>query len=170
MHGRWWVVGCAMALGCASANPADELAGIPQAAAKDPSLGRCAETKNVDIGSVEDVVEQPGHPASRIDNGVEAVARDSQFRVIAIGYGDEYHNVVFPSAMYVTGVAIIDTAGHPVKGSLVITKSDGLPLSKGLCEAFPHMVFHPARDNGRKVRSLYRETFVFYRLNSGLNN
>jgi hypothetical protein len=176
MRGRGLVVGGAaalgglVALGCATVNPADELVKVPQAAAHDSSLGRCPETKNLDIGSVNDVVEQPGRPAARIDNGVEAVARDDKFRVIAIGYGDEYQNVVFPAAMYVTGVAIIDTTGHPVKGSLVITRSDGVALSHGLCEAFPHMVFHPAKENGRKVRALYRETFVFYRLNTQASN
>jgi hypothetical protein len=154
--------------GCASGpRPADELAALPARAAKDSTIGRCADTRNVDIGPINDVVENPERPAQRIEDGVDAVARDSAYRVVAMTLSpDDDPPFMEHGALRVTAVAIIDTAGHPVKGSVVVTESDDAALTRGICEAFPHMRFHPAQDNGRKVRSLYREEFVFYRVRS----
>jgi hypothetical protein len=154
--------------GCASGpRPADELAALPARAAKDSTIGRCADARNVDIGPINDVVENPEHPAQRIDDGVDAVARDSAYRVVAMTLSpDDDPPFMEHGALRVTAVAIIDTLGHPVKGSVVVTESDDAALTRGICETFPHMRFHPAHDNGRKVRALYREEFVFYRVRS----
>jgi hypothetical protein len=48
----------------------------------------------------------------------------------------------------------------------VVTESDDPALTRGICEALPHMRFRAAEDDGRKVRALYREEFVFYRVRS----
>jgi hypothetical protein len=154
--------------GCASApRPADELAALPARAAKDSTIGRCAEVRDVDIGPLSDVVENPSRAAQRIDDGVDAVARDSAYRVVAMTLSpDDDPPFGEHGALRVTAVAIIDTAGHPVKGSVVVTESDDPALTRGICEALPHMRFRAAEDNGRKVRALYREEFVFYRVRS----
>jgi hypothetical protein len=152
--------------GCAPApRPADELAAVPARAAKDSTVGRCVETRNVDIGAIGDVAENPQQAARRIENGVDAVARDTAYRIVAMTLSPD-DSPPFPEhgAMRATAVAIIDTAGRPVPGSVVVTESDDMALTRGLCDAMPHMRFHPALDNGRKVRALYREEFVFYRL------
>lgn len=151
---------------CASApRPADELAAVPARAAKDSTVGRCVESRNVDIGAIGDVVEDPQQPAKRIENGVDAVARDSAYRVVAMTLSpDDDPPFTEHGALSATVVAIIDTAGRPVPGSVVVTESDDMALTRGICEAMPHMRFHPAQENGRKVRALYREDFVFYRV------
>ncbi len=154
--------------GCASApRPADELAAVPARVAKDSTIGRCADSRNADIGSIADVVTDPERAPVRLENGVDAVARDTAYRVVAMmvsrnddpPFGDH-------GAMRVTAVAIIDTTGHPVKGSVVVTASDDAALTRGICEMMPHMRFHPAQHEGRKVRALYREEFIFYRVRS----
>ena len=151
---------------CASTpRPADELAAVPARAAKDSSVGRCAEARNVDIGAIGDVVEDPQVPAKRIENGIDAVARDTDYSIVAMTLSpDDDPPFVNHGALRATGVAIIDTTGRPVPGSVVVTESDNMALTRGLCEAMPHMRFRPAQVNGRKVRALYREEFVFYRL------
>lgn len=147
--------------------PADELAAVPARAARDSTVGRCIETRNVDIGSIGDVVEDPQQPAKRIENGIDAVARDTAYRVVAMTLSpDDDPPFTDHGALRATAVAIIDTAGHPVPGSVVVTESDDMALTRGICEAMPHMRFRPAQDNGRKVRALYREEFVFYRVRS----
>lgn len=152
--------------GCASApRPADELAAVPARAAKDSTIGRCADSRNTDVGSITDVVTDPERPAVRIENGVDAIARDSAYRVIAMTLSpDDDPPFTGHGAMRVTAVAIIDTTGHPVKGSVVVTESDDAALTRGICEMMPHMRFHPAQNEGRKVRALYREEFIFYRV------
>lgn len=152
--------------GCASApRPADELAAVPARAAKDSTIGRCADSRNTDVGSITDVVTDPERPAIRIENGVDAIARDSAYRVIAMTLSpDDDPPFTEHGAMRVTAVAIIDTTGHPVKGSVVVTESDDAALTRGICEMMPHMRFHPAQNEGRKVRALYREEFIFYRV------
>lgn len=154
--------------GCASApRPADELAAVPARAAKDSTVGRCIETRNVDIGAINDVVEDPQQPAKRIEDGVDAVARDSAYRVVAMTLSpDDDPPFMQHGALRATAVAIIDTAGRVVRGSVVVTESDDMALTRGICEALPYMRFHPAQQNGRKVRALYREEFVFYRVRS----
>ncbi|HZS61012.1 MAG TPA: hypothetical protein VFA43_17175 [Gemmatimonadaceae bacterium] len=150
---------------CASGpRPADELAAVPARAAKDSTVGRCIETRNVDIGAIGDVVEDPQQPAKRIE-GVDIVARDSAYRVIAMTLSpDDDPPFGHHGGLRATAVAIVDTAGHPVPGSVVVTESDDMALTRGICDAMPHMRFRPALENGRKVRALYREEFVFYRL------
>jgi hypothetical protein len=152
--------------GCASApRPADELAALPARAAKDSTVGRCVETRNVDIGAIGDVVEDPSQPAKRIENGVDAVARDTAYRVVAMTLSpDDDPPFLDHGALRATAVAIIDTSGRPVPGSVVVTEADDMALTRGLCEAVPHMRFRPAQEGGRKVRALYREEFTFYRV------
>lgn len=151
---------------CASSpRPADELAAVPGRAAKDSTVGRCVETRNVDIGAIGDVVEDPQQPAKRIENGIDAVARDTAYRVVAMTLSpNDDPPFTDHGALRATAVAIIDTGGRPVPGSVVVTESDDMALTRGICEAMPHMRFRPAQDNGRKVRALYREEFVFYRV------
>jgi len=154
--------------GCASApRPADELAAVPARAAKDSTVGRCAEARNVDIGAINDVVEDPEVPARRIENGVDAIARDTAYAVVAMTLSpDDDPPFTNHGALRAAAVAIIDTSGRPVTGSVVVSESDDMALTRGLCDAVPHMRFHPALQNGRKVRALYREEFVFYRVRS----
>jgi hypothetical protein len=153
---------------CASGpRPADELAAVPARAAKDSTVGRCVEMRNVDIGAIGDVVEDPSQPAKRIEDGVDAVARDSAYRVVAMTLSpDDDPPFLNRGALHATGVAIIDTTGRPVPGSVVVTASDDMALTRGICEAMPRMRFRPAQVNGRKVRALYREEFTFYRMRS----
>jgi hypothetical protein len=157
---------------CASSpRAADELAAVPARAAKDSTVGRCIETRNVDIGAIEDVVEDPQEPAKRIENGVDAVARDSAYRIVAMTLSpDDDPPFLDHGALRATAVAIIDTAGRAVRGSVVVTASDDMVLTRSLCEAVPHMRFRPALENGKKVRALYREEFVFYRVRSRFND
>jgi hypothetical protein len=152
--------------GCASApRAADELAAVPGRAAKDSTVGRCVETRNADIGAISDVVEDPSQPAKRIEDGVDAVARDSAYRVVAMTLSpDDDPPFLDHGALRATGVAIIDTTGRPVPGSVVVTESEDMALTRGICDAMPHMRFHPAQESGRKVRALYREEFTFYRV------
>jgi len=154
--------------GCASApRAADELAGLPTRAAKDSTVGRCAEARNVDIGAINDVVSDPQQPAKRLENGVDAVARDTDYSVVAMTLSpDDDPPFTHHGALRVTAVAIIDTAGRPVAGSVVVTASDDMALTRGICDAMPHMKFRPAQERGRKVRALYSEEFVFYRVRS----
>lgn len=158
--------------GCASGpRPADELAAVPARAQKDSTIGRCADSRNTDIGSIADVVENPERPATRVENGVDAVARDTGYRVVAMTLSPE-DDPPFGDhgALRVTAVAIIDTTGRPVKGSVVVTESDDAALTRGICEMMPHMKFRPAQNGGRKVRALYREEFIFYRVRSRFND
>lgn len=159
---------CLVLAGCASSpRPADELAAVPARAAKDSTIGRCADSRNTDIGALTDVVTDPERPATRIENGVDAIARDSAYRVVAMTLSpDDDPPFNEHGALRVTAVAIIDTAGHPVTGSVVVTASDDAALTRGICEMMPHMRFHPAQNEGRKVRALYREEFIFYRVRS----
>lgn len=152
--------------GCASApRPADELAAVPARAAKDSTVGRCADVRNVDVGAISDVVADPEQPAKRIENGVDAVARDTDYSVVAMTLSpDDDPPFLQHGALRATAVAIIDTSGHPVRGSVVVTESDDMALTRGLCDAMPHMRFRPAQESGRKVRALYREEFTFYRV------
>jgi hypothetical protein len=171
MSGRSLVVAGLATLvvsGCASApRPADELAAVPARAAKDSTVGRCADSRNVDIGSIADVVEDPERPAERLKNGIDAVARDTAYRVVAMTLSpDDDPPFLDHGALRVTAVAIIDTSGHPVAGSVVVTDSDDPALTRGICEALPHMRFRAAQNGGRKVRALYREEFTFYRVRS----
>ena len=168
-----WTVGAGLGAlaslalaGCASApRAADELAAVPARAAKDSTVGRCVETRNVDIGAIGDVVEDPQQPAKRIEDGVDAVARDSAYRVVAMTLSpDDDPPFMQHGSLRATAVAIVDTAGRPVAASVVVTESDDMSLTRGLCEAVPHMRFRPALVNGRKVRALYREEFTFYRV------
>jgi hypothetical protein len=158
--------------GCASApRPADELAALPARASKDSTIGRCADSRNVDIGAISDVVSDPERPAVRIENGVDAIARDTAYRVVAMTLSpDDDPPFGEHGAMRVSAVAIIDTTGHPVKGSVVVTESDDAALTRGICEMMPHMRFRPAQNDGRKVRALYREEFIFYRVRSRFDN
>jgi hypothetical protein len=156
-------VGGAIVAGCTTPpRAADELAAVPARAAKDSALGRCRDSRNVDLGRLTDVVADPEDPADRINDGVTAVARDSAFRVIAMTDNDDGLPTGYHGTLHATAVAIIDTLGRTVRGSVVVTQSDGMEVTRAVCEAFPHMRFHPARDGGRKVRALYREEFVFY--------
>jgi hypothetical protein len=176
MSGRSLVVaGFATTLvvaGCASApRPADELAAVPARAAKDSTVGRCAESRNVDIGPIGDVVADPERAPQRIENGIDAIARDTAYRVVAMTLSpDDDPPFQDHGALRVTAVAIIDTAGHPVPGSVVVTDSDNPALISGICETMPHMRFRPAWSGGRKVRALYREEFLFYRVRSRFDN
>ena len=167
------LAGCASGLvlalaGCAPGpRAADELAAVPARAAKDSTVGRCIETRNVDIGALGDVVEDPQQPAKRIEDGVDAVARDSVYRVVAMTLSpDDDPPFMQHGALRATAVAIIDTSGRVVGGSVVVTESDDMALTRGICEAMPHMRFRPAEENGRKARALYREEFLFYRVRS----
>ncbi len=136
--------------------PADELAAVPARAAKDSTVGRCAAMRDVDIGAINDVVEDPEQPAKRIENGVDAVARDTDYSVVAMTLSpDDYPPFSNHGALRATAVAIIDTAGRPVAGSVVVTESDDMALTRGICEAMPHMRFRPAQEAGRRVRALY---------------
>lgn len=153
----------AVVAGCRTASPADDLARIPQAAVGDSSLGRCPGTDAVySQAQLADVMPQPSRPAERVPNGVVPVAVDIHYRLVAIGSDDDLTSALHRTA-YVTAVAIIDTAGAVLPGSVVITESDGYDLSHAVCAAMPHMTFTAARDQGRKVRSLYREEFELYR-------
>jgi hypothetical protein len=139
------------------------LAKLPKAAAEDSSLGRCPGNDAVYTqAQLSDVMPQPSHPAERVANGVVPIAIDSKFRLVAIGSDQDLTSAIHRTA-YVTAVAIIDTAGAVVPGTVVITSSDGFDLSRAVCTAMPHMAFVAARDDGRKVRSLYREEFELYR-------
>jgi hypothetical protein len=163
-----WVLGGAAMLmvavaGCRTASPADDLAKIPTVAAGDSSLGRCPGNDAVYTqAQLADVVAQPSHPAERVANGVVPIAVDSKFRLVAIGSDEDLTSAIHRTA-YVTAVAIIDTAGAVVPGTVVITESDGYDLSRAVCTAMPHMAFTPAHQDGRKVRALYREEFELYR-------
>jgi hypothetical protein len=163
-----WVLGSGAALaalvsGCKTASPADDLARIPQAAAGDSALGRCPGNDAVYTqAQLADVLAQPTHPAERVANGVVPVAIDSKYRLVAIGSDQDLTSAIHRTA-YVTAVAIIDTAGAVLPGTVVITASDGYDLSRAVCTAMPHMAFTAAREDGRKVRSLYREEFEMYR-------
>jgi len=150
---------------CASApvRPADELASLAAASAKDSALGRCPDSRGVDIGPVDDVVASPQHGAQRLDNGKRPTVDDTTTGLRLEGIGTPWSKYNFPDARHATAVAIIDTTGHAVTGSVVITKSDGMAITRGLCAVFPQLVFEPATENGRKVRALYRETFAFFR-------
>jgi len=155
----------ALMAACASApvRPADELASLAAASAKDSALGRCPDSRTVDIGSVDDVVASPQHGAQRLDNGKRPMVDDTTTGLRLEGIGAPWSKYNFPDARHATAVAIIDTTGHAVTGSVVITKSDGMAITRGLCAVFPQLVFEPAMENGRKVRALYRETFAFFR-------
>jgi hypothetical protein len=121
--------------------------------------------RGVDVGAINDVAADPEVPAKRIVDGVDAVARDTAYRVIAMTLSpDDDPPFLDHGALRATAVAIIDTAGRPVEGSVVVTESDDMALTRGICDAMPHMRFRPAQENGRKVRALYREEFVFYRV------
>jgi hypothetical protein len=163
-----WVLGGAATLtvavaGCRTASPADDLAKLPTAAAGDSSLGRCPGNDAVYTqAQLADVMPQPSHPAERMANGVVPIAVDSKFRLVAIGSDQDLTSSIHRTA-YVTAVAIIDTTGAVVPGSVVITESDGYDLSRAVCTAMPHMAFTSGQNDGRKVRSLYREEFELYR-------
>jgi hypothetical protein len=130
-------------------------------------VGRCAEVRNVDIGAINDVVSNPERPAKRLENGVDAVARDTDYTVVAMTLSpDDEPPFTHHGVLRATAVAIIDTTGRPVAGSVVVTESDDMALTHGICDAMPHMRFRPAQENGRKVRALYSEEFVFYRVRS----
>jgi hypothetical protein len=148
--------------GCKTMSPAEELAKIPKAAAGDSALGRCPGNEVFSQGQLSDVVEQPSHPAERVPNGVVPIAIDSKYRLVAIGSDQDLTSAIHRTA-YVTAVSIVDTAGNVVPGTVVITSSDGFDLSRAVCTAMPHMAFIPARDDGKKVRALYREEFEMYR-------
>jgi hypothetical protein len=153
----------AVVAGCRTASPADELAKIPAAAAGDSSLGRCPGNDAVYTqAQLADVVAQPTHPAERVPNGVVPVAIDIHYRLVAMGSDMDLAAALHRTA-YVTAVAIIDTAGTVLPGSVVITESDGYDMSRAVCSAMPHMAFTTARDQGKKVRALYREEFELYR-------
>ncbi len=157
---------CLALAGCVTPpRPADELADLPARAQTDSALGRCPDARSVDVGGIANVVAEPEVPAERVQNGVDAVARDSVFRLVAVTLDDD-QDPPFGNhgTFHAAAVVIIDTSGHPVRGSVVVTQSEGMVATRALCEALPHMVFHAARDEGRKVRSLYREDFVFYRV------
>jgi hypothetical protein len=155
------VVSCVVS-GCKTASPAEELARIPKAAAGDSSLGRCPGNEVYTQAQLSDVMDQPSRPAERVPNGVVPIAIDSKYRLVAIGSDQDLTSAIHRTA-YVTAVAIIDTSGTVLPGTVVITASDGFDLSRAVCTAMPHMAFTPARDEGKKVRSLYREEFELYR-------
>jgi hypothetical protein len=159
--GGWAAV--AVAAGCRTGSPADDLAKIPTAAAGDSSLGRCPGNDAVYTqAQLADVVPRPTHPAERVLNGVVPIAIDNHYRLVAIGSDHDLTSALHRTA-YVTAVAIVDTAGAVVPGTVVITESDGYELSHAVCTSMPHMAFTPAREEGRHVRSLYREEFELYR-------
>ena len=167
MRGLAFVLSSAAALavvaGCRTASPADELAKLPGVAAGDSSLGRCPGNDAVYTqAQLADVVPQPMHAPERVPNGVVPVAIDSHSRLVAIGSDMDLAASLHRTA-YVTAVAIIDTAGAVLPGSVVITESDGYDMSRAVCTAMPHMAFTAARDQGKKVRALYREEFELYR-------
>jgi hypothetical protein len=153
----------AVVAGCKTMSPADDLAKLPSAAAGDSSLGRCPGNDAVYTqAQLADVMAQPQRGAERMPNGVVPVAIDNHNRLVAIGSDDDLTAALHRTA-YVTAVAIIDTSGAVLPGTVVITESDGYDLSHAVCAAMPHMSFAAARDQGRKVRALYREEFELYR-------
>jgi CBS domain-containing protein len=159
--GGWAAV--AVAAGCRTASPVDDLARLPTAAAGDSALGRCPGSDAVYTqAQLADVMSKPARAAERVLNGVVPVAVDNHNRLVAIGSDHDLTSALHRTA-YVTAVAIVDTAGAVVPGSVVITESDGYDLSHAVCTAMPHMQFTSARDGGRKVRALYREEFELYR-------
>jgi len=159
--GAWGLVLCG-AIGCASGpRPADELAALPAAAARDSALGRCPGSQRLDIGPVADVVTDPQHGVRRIDDPTPVIF-DSTDHVLVRALGRPYSQYFVPGATYATAVAIIDTAGRVVPGSVVVTQSDGMQATRSVCATVPLLEYKAARQDGRKVRALYSEQYVFF--------
>ncbi len=56
---------------------------------------------------------------------------------------------------------IVDTTGLADSASLVIVSATDTAFARSVREALPHMRFHPAILNDRKVRQLVSQTFLF---------
>lgn len=74
----------------------------------------------------------------------------------------------YPDSLQANGVEgmvlaqfVVDTTGHVERGTFVLLESSHRHFTESVRDALPNMLFRPAEVNGRRIRQLVQQPFVF---------
>ena len=74
----------------------------------------------------------------------------------------------YPDSLQASGVegmviaqVVVDTTGHVEQGSFVLLESSHRRFTESVREALPNMLFRPAEVNGRRIKQLVQQPFIF---------
>jgi hypothetical protein len=126
-------------------------------AARD-GVGPCRGATVPDSALLSTVVAKPDAKPRRLPVGPGVTVDQGAFRLATPD--DQFHNMEgHPRRVGV--MAVIDTTGQVVPGTVAITSSSSGELAQAVCEAFPGMKFKPAKKGNALVLAQYEEKLEF---------
>jgi hypothetical protein len=135
---------------------AKEEAAIEEAARH--GIGRCPDKPAPDSATLAGVIAKPDKKPRRLDSNIQITAGQGAYRLETPD--DQFHNVEgHPRRVGV--MAVIDSTGRVLPGSVTITSSSSGELAMAVCRAFADLRFRPGQKGGAMVFAPYSETLEF---------